>query len=589
MSSGSLKGSPNIIAGNLVASNTENGIHFIGNLSAGSPQIQIVNNLVGTTFSGSSTVDVNGILQGNGLDGIQLEQASTSVSGGGNGVPSATVAYNVSSGNGQNGIHLQTASGGTEISYAVVSIVGNHVGTDISGSLVSASSSDGPVSFGNALDGILLNKVQGVAITNNLISGNRANGIDLLQSQQVAITGNRIGTDIDGSSSSSEPAQDFGNAANGILIDQSDQITIGGTVQTAANIISGNHSSGVFVAGTTVTDIGVTGATSNDNLVEGNLIGVGYNAGNQITAIPNSVAGVILSNADSNIIGGSNPGAANVISGNSLDGIVLVNDAIDNAILTNLIGTNASGTGALGNSANGIFLLGSSVITISGVTPNTTTSTISGNTISSNVIAGNSTDGIQVFGLGATANTITSNWIGMTQGGTRIANGADGVLLNDAGPANMVGGGGQGNIISGNNQDGVEITGSPTAKSGTLVSGNFIGTDPSGTYAVGNGSDGILVYGSSANTIGGATGSAGTGLGNVISGNSQAGIQIDNPGGTEAIDNLVIGNLIGTNVAGTARLSNGSDGVQIENASGNIIGGASRRTATSSRGTPPTA
>ena len=184
-------------------------------------------------------------------------------------------------------------------------------------------------------------------------------------------------------------------------------------------------------------------------------------------------------------------------------------------------------------------------------------------------------DGIQVFGLGATANTITSNWIGMTQGGTRIANGADGVLLNDAGPANMVGGGGQGNIISGNNQDGVEITGSPTAKSGTLVSGNFIGTDPSGTYAVGNGSDGVLVYGSSANTIGGATGSPGTGLGNVISGNSQAGIQIDNPGGTEAIDNLVIGNLIGTNVAGTARLSNGSDGVQIENASGNIIGGAS--------------
>ncbi len=574
VSSASLTDSANLIAGNLVASNAGNGIHFIGDLSAGSPQVQISNNLVGTTFSGSSTVDVNGILQGNGLDGIKLEQSATSVSGGGNGVPSATVAYNVSSGNGQNGIHVQTASVSTESSYAVVSIVGNHVGTDISGSLVSASSSDGPISFGNGLDGILLNEIRGVAITNNLVSGNRANGIDLLQSQQVAITGNRIGTDINGSSSSNEPAQDFGNAANGILLDQSDQITIGGTVQGAANIISGNHSSGVFVAGTTVTDIGVTGATSNNNLVEGNLIGVGYKAGNQITAIPNAVAGVILSNANSNTLGGSSPRAANLISGNSLDGIVLVNDASDNAILNNLIGTNPTATDALGNLTEGIFLLGTSAITISGVTPNTTASTISGNTIGSNVIAGNGADGIRVFGLGVTDNAMTSNWIGLSPTGTRIANGSDGVLLSDAGPANVVGGVGLGNIISGNDQAGVAITGSPTSLIGTAVRGNFIGTDPSGNYAVGNGTDGVLVYGSSANTIGGATGSPGTAPGNVIAGNVQAGIQIINPGGMPASNNQVVGNLIGTNAAGNSQLGNGTDGVQIQNASSNVIGGA---------------
>ena len=138
------------------------------------------------------------------------------------------------------------------------------------------------------------------------------------------------------------------------------------------------------------------------------------------------------------------------------------------------------------------------------MTPNTTPSTISGNAIASNVVAGNNQDGIQVFGLGATANTLTHNWIGLSPGGTRIANGADGVLLNDAGPLNVVGGVGQGNIISGNDQAGVEISGSPGASSGTLVEGNLIGTDPSGINAVGNGSDGVLVYGSSANTIGGA-------------------------------------------------------------------------------------
>ena len=315
--------------------------------------------------------------------------------------------------------------------------------------------------------------------------------------------------------------------------------------------------------------------SSDDNLVEGNIIGVGYNASNQLTAIPNAIAGVILSNADSNTIGGTSFGAANVISGNSLDGIILVNDAIGNAILANLIGTNTSSTGAIGNSADGVFLQGSSTITISGVAPNTTSSTISGNTIKGNVIAGNIANGIQFLGVDSTANTITSNWIGLSPNGTPIANGADGVLLNDVGPANVVGGVGQGNIISGNKQDGVEITGSPATLNGTLISGNYIGTDPSGTHAVGNGADGVLLLGSSANTIGGATTLPGTGLGNVIAGNSHAGVEIDNPGETPADKNVVVGNLIGTNAAGTAGLGNGSSGVQIDNASGNSLGGAS--------------
>ena len=82
---------------------------------------------------------------------------------------------------------------------------------------------------------------------------------------------------------------------------------------------------------------------------------------------------------------------------------------------------------------------------------------------------------------------------------------------------------------------------------------------------MGNGSYGVLVYGSSANTIGGATSSPGNGPGNVISGNSQAGIQIFNPGGTQAARQPVLGNLIGTNASGTAALGNGSDGIEIEN------------------------
>src|SRR6185295_18010727 len=68
------------------------------------------------------------------------------------------------------------------------------------------------------------------------------------------------------------------------------------------------------------------------------------------------------------------------------------------------------------------------------------------------------------------------------------------------------------------------------------------------------------------NTIGGTT----TAARNIISGHASQGIAIVNTGTT---GNLVQGNFIGTNVNGTAAVSNGS-GVGITNAPGNTIGGA---------------
>ena len=101
---------------------------------------------------------------------------------------------------------------------------------------------------------------------------------------------------------------------------------------------------------------------------------------------------------------------------------------------------------------------------------------------------------------------------------------------------------------------------------GDTVAGNFIGTDISGNVSMGN-SDGILVLGAN-NTIGGTS----TAARNVISGNG--GDAIDISGGA-ATGNLVEGNFIGTNAAGTASLG-GWGGVILENgASGNTIGGDS--------------
>ena len=100
-------------------------------------------------------------------------------------------------------------------------------------------------------------------------------------------------------------------------------------------------------------------------------------------------------------------------------------------------------------------------------------------------------------------------------------------------------------------------------------------TDVTGTLARPNTFGGIQVQGSSRNTIGGTVPAAR----NLISGNQQRGVLIanaDNLFGLTAPsnNNLVAGNLIGTNAAGTAALANQGNGVLISSgASANTVGG----------------
>ena len=124
------------------------------------------------------------------------------------------------------------------------------------------------------------------------------------------------------------------------------------------------------------------------------------------------------------------------------------------------------------------------------------------------------------------------------------------------------------NLISDNTNHGVEIFG--TGTSGNVVAGNFIGTDSTGTVAIANGNGVEIDSGASGNTIGGLTSTPGTGLGNLISGN-HTGVFITDAG---TMDNVVAGNLIGTDITGTVAIANGNDGVEIDSgASGNTIGG----------------
>ncbi len=118
------------------------------------------------------------------------------------------------------------------------------------------------------------------------------------------------------------------------------------------------------------------------------------------------------------------------------------------------------------------------------------------------------------------------------------------------------------NIISGNLGNGIDLGPLTT---GSLVEGNFIGSDVSGTNPLGNAGDGVISNAPN-NTIGGTI----AGAGNTIVSNLGDGIAID----PSAQANVVQGNFIGTDITGTSALGNGGDGIGIENSVKNQIGGS---------------
>ena len=232
--------------------------------------------MIGLGGQGTTVVDGDGTSLGNLSDGIFLLDpgATVSISGGNQTIPSSDVIEgNTISNNQGAGIH---AVDNTGVSMSAGGAddhgqpdrdrpVGHLRGGAVPDELVAVRQSRQRIRRripGRHPDH-RATSIPLVTIEGNVISGNHANGVDLLDSQQVLIAGNQIGTNTNVRAPPAIPGNDFGNAANGVFVNQSEQITIGGTTSAARNIISGNHSSGVFVSGT-ATEPGstVTGMTS---------------------------------------------------------------------------------------------------------------------------------------------------------------------------------------------------------------------------------------------------------------------------------------------------------------------------------------
>lgn len=388
----------------------------------------------------------------------------------------------------------------------------------------------------------------------------------------------------------------------GISLNGCNNVVIGARNHWARNLIGGNTGKGIQA--TTCTNINI----------QGNFIGVNSTG----TAADANAAGVVLTTCAGGNIGGNHfIGEGNIISGNLSHGMELV-DSDNLIILGNYVGLEYKGNTAIANTTNGIFInssaassslkiglagidyrnyicnndptasfggagihilnhtsgsiqiynnyLGLNVSSIAG--PNATgvkimnSSGISmgdGTWQKKNIISGNAGIGIYMDGVLCNGNYFNKNFIGIKNDNSPAPNSSIGFHVVNGAVNNTIINHVISNCGSGS-VDGVHLNG---AGSGNAVSGNFIGTDSTGTIAMAN-YNGIQVQNSGAGTIM---------FSNVVSGNVNAGILIDNTHGVE------IGNsMIGVNLSATSPLGN-NFGVFVQNSNmlnmhGNIVGGS---------------
>jgi len=315
------------------------------------------------------------------------------------------------------------------------------------------------------------------------------------------------------------------------------EVQLDGSNLAATDWIFSVESNANTIKGLAITRAGGAGirirSSSNNNTISGNYIGTDP-AG--IWAFGNGTGIELFAAATFNTISG------NVISGNALNGVKISDPGTDfNDVKNNIIGLDSSGVVPLPNSDHGIFIS-------NGAEHNS----IGGDVPYRNIISGNSQSGVYITGTDTDSNIVWYNYIGTVQSGTDAAGNANsGVIVTAGAKDNII----QDNLISGNLQHGVYLSGSGTENN--LVRLNIIGADKLVTKLIPNGWHNVAVYdGASSNWIG----TISPPWGNIIVGAGWSGVVLHNSN-----QNSVLHNAIGTDEAGTAtNLGNSYYGVHVE-------------------------
>lgn len=166
-------------------------------------------------------------------------------------------------------------------------------------------------SGGNTIRGLAINRFVGVVNAGILIQGPGDN----------VIQGNYLGTNLTGSAAFPNDSQaDYGVAIFGSTNNLIGTDADGINDASERNVISGNREAGIYLNG-------------DGNVVAGNFIGTTASGAGGI----GNADGIVVNASSHNRIGGSMPGAGNVIAKNSQSGVVLTRGGSRNSIIGNSI------------------------------------------------------------------------------------------------------------------------------------------------------------------------------------------------------------------------------------------------------------
>jgi parallel beta-helix repeat protein len=455
-----------LVPGNVISGNVQAGVLLTTDSVF---HAAVFSNKIGTDYTGRTALP-------NRNNGIVINQGSSD----------NRILYNQISGNTAAGVSVQDRASHHNI------IAGNMIGTNVLGTLPLPNHTG--VEIIQALDTIVgrPGKVKNGVIKKNtrrnLISGNTI-GINVVNVQPnlaggekgAIIRNNLIGTDITGMAP-------MPNLSGGITVQNSIGTTIGAIDPFFHNVIAANGNQGVLIAG-----------GSSRSLIEGNFIGTDRTGTHPLS----NTIGVYVQGGSNNTIGGTLPSSGNVLSGNSAAGVTVVfNQSTGNVIEGNFIGTDPTQTMAVPNAIGINVAQAATNTTIGGSAPgagnivyfNSTYGVSISDQSTASLVQGNTIFGNGIHGISISrASNNTVGGLAPGAGNTITGNGSDGVLV-DTGTGNLI----EGNSIYGHPRLGIELLNhgnlsqlAPTITSAstdttlnvTFVSGTVFGV-PNADYTV---------------------------------------------------------------------------------------------------------